>query len=822
MPETYSAHEYASLFATLTNQNVFLTGKAGTGKTTFLHRLRETSPKQIAVVAPTGVAAINAGGTTIHSFFQLPLTPFIPTEMGRKELIGKMKMQSNRRKVIRELELLVIDEISMVRADILDAIDTVLRHVRYRHNEPFGGVQMIFIGDMYQLSPVAQNEEWQILSRFYQGVYFFNSLVFQQKPFVHIEFEKIFRQKDIEFIQLLNEVRNNRLSAESLALLGKCYNPFFVPAPDDTYIILTTHNYKADRINREELDKIKSGTKIFEAVVTGDFPERSFPADDKLELKIGAKVMFLRNDSENPRRFFNGKIGQITGWDKDIIRVKCPEDNEPIAVLPVEWENIRYQTDESTLLVKEDVLGTFRQYPLRLAWAITIHKSQGLTFDKAVIDAESAFAAGQVYVALSRCRSLEGLVLQSKINAGSIQNDNEILRFSSRHLNVDELENRFSSSRQEYFLSLLLQVFDFRQMVAVSGRWLTSTADAETSFGSETLEFLRNINAQINAIHDVGARFGTQISQILKHNEFNHDALNLRLEAADTYFSEKLNLLTDTLRQSPATTDSRENAKEFDQYYLDIFTFAAQKKHWISGIRDGFGIEKYFQLRKSFELPAIKYTSYSRHQKQEKLSSRRPDLMGILYELRNSIVDDTGLPVYMVAGSHSIAEMADYLPQTKSDLLKISGFGEARVEKFGELFLEEIRDYCLENGLTSAMDELAGREKRKRKEKKEKSEKKIKGSSALLSFQEYKSGKSVEKIAAERSLSVGTIYGHLGRYVTKGELTAEEFVPPGELQRAKSILEKTDEDVSIYSKLKEHYSQGEITIISAWLRKEQS
>lgn len=815
MSENYTAIDYAKLFATLTNQNVFLTGKAGTGKTTFLHRLRETSPKQMAVVAPTGVAAINAGGTTIHSFFQLPLTPFIPTEMGRKELIGKMKMHSNRRKVLRELELMVIDEISMVRADVLDAIDTVLRHIRYRHSEPFGGVQMIFIGDMYQLSPVAQNEEWQILSRFYKGVYFFNSQVFQERPFVHIEFEKIFRQKDIEFIKLLNEVRNNKLTAEGQALLDKRYNPFFTPSADDTYVILTTHNYKADRINREELDKIKSPARVFEAKVDGDFPERSFPADEKLELKIGSKVMFIKNDSENPRRFFNGKIGLVTEWDNNSIWVKCPEDKEAIEVSPVQWENIRYQANESTLVVSEEVLGTFRQFPLRLAWAITIHKSQGLTFEKAIIDAESAFAAGQVYVALSRCRSLEGLVLQSKVQRSAIQNDAEILQFSSKHFSMNQLETDFSKSRNQYFLSLLLSIFNFKQMVAVAGRWLTSTNDVATSFNTETLEFLRSINAQIYAIQDVGARFGGQITQIVQRTPFNEEALNLRLEAAETYFSEKLKQLTDALKQSPATTDSRENGKEFDDYFMDIYTFAEQKKHWIRGIRNGFSIEKYFEIRKTFELPLVKISSYSRHQKQEKLYSRNPELMGILYELRNSVVDETGLPIYMVAGSHSIVEMADYLPQTKSDLLKISGFGEAKVEKFGEQFLEVIRDYCLENGLSSAMNMLEGREKRKRKEKKEKQSK---GSSAQLSHEMFRNGKSIEEIAAERSLSVGTIAGHLSQFVGSGELKAEQFVSADKLLSAKSMLEKSDNEGSVYSKLKGHFTQVEISIIAAWFR----
>ncbi len=810
--KTYTAHDYAKLFATLTNQNVFLTGKAGTGKTTFLRKLKEESQKQMAVVAPTGVAAINAGGTTIHSFFQLPFTPFVPTEWGRKELISKMKMVANRRKVLRELELLVIDEISMVRADVLDAIDTVLRHVRYRFNEPFGGVQMIFIGDMYQLSPVAQQEEWQILSQFYRGVYFFNSHVFQEKPFVHIEFEKIFRQRDEEFIRILNEVRNNRLSENSMAMLEKRHNPLFVPPKDDTYVILTTHNYKADRINREELENIEKPSKFFKAKIEGDFGERSYPAEENLELKVGAKVMFIKNDTETPRRFFNGKIGIVTELEDDVVMVKCPEDDFEIEVSQMIWENIRYQADEKTLEVKEEMLGLFRQLPLRLAWAITIHKSQGLTFDKAVIDAEASFAPGQVYVALSRCRSLEGMVLQSRISSQAIQNATEIIQFSSRHFSLEQLQNSYSTSRQNYFLTLLLSVFDFKQMVSVSSRWLTSTNEVASSFSSETIDFLRNINKQINDLQDVGMKFGVQITQIVNQIPFNEELLTLRLEASEAYFSEKLGMLIDTLKQSPAVTDSRENAKEFDEFFMDIFTFSQQKLHWIKGIKDGFSVEKYFDLRKSFELPYIKISAYSRNQRKAKVKSRHPELLSILYELRNSIVDETGMPIYLIANSKTILEMSDYLPQTKADLLKINGFGEAKYEKFGEQFLEVIRDYCEDSGAESAMNELFGREKRERKPKKPK------GSSAVETLDAFKSGESIKEIAKERNLTVGTITGHLAEFVVKGELDAERIIEKKKLLKAKKLVENTDYDGSVYGLLKEHFNAGELKIVLAWLR----
>ena len=404
-------YRLAEEFALHTGRSIYLTGKAGTGKTTFLRRLRSITRKQTAVVAPTGVAAINAGGVTMHSFFQLPFGPFVPTPAGRNQLIGQLHMQANRRRVLRELELLVIDEVSMVRADTLDMVDTILRHVRFRPAEPFGGVQVVFIGDLFQLSPVVTDQEWRILAPYYPTPYFFHSLAVRQQPPVHIELDHIFRQSNADFIRVLNEVRGNSLSPHGLALLQSRYDPAFTPPEGDTYITLTTHNYKADRINAAELDKLPGPPTRFHAQVKGEYPEKSYPAEATLELKEGAKVMFLKNDTETPRRYFNGKIGVVEEMDDDGITIRCPGDDAPILVQRDTWRNIRYTTDPATQQIEEKELGTFTQYPLRLAWAITIHKSQGLTFDKAVIDADDAFAPGQVYVALSRCRSLEGLVL---------------------------------------------------------------------------------------------------------------------------------------------------------------------------------------------------------------------------------------------------------------------------------------------------------------------------------------------------------------------------------------------------------------------------
>ncbi|MDR1951473.1 MAG: AAA family ATPase, partial [Bacteroidales bacterium] len=418
--------QLANDFVSFTSKNIFLTGRAGTGKTTFLHQLKTHSPKRMIVVAPTGVAAINAGGVTIHSFFQLPLSPFLPThppedfnKMFRKEKIS----------IIKSLDLLVIDEISMVRADVLDAVDAVLRRFR-RSSKPFGGVQLLMIGDLQQLPPVVKDEEWNILKTVYQTPYFFGSQALNKTDYVTIELKQIFRQSDEEFIEILNRVRNNQLDSESLQMLNLRYIPNFQENSDERIIQLTTHRYQAQEINQQKLDAITEQEYSFEALVYDDFPEWSYPVEKDLKLKLGAQVMFAKTVAEHSKQFYNGKIGEIINICENRIVVKCPGDDFEITVPRVEWKTIRYEIDDETKAIREHVIGTFVQYPLRLAWAMTIHKSQGLTFDKVAIDARAAFAHGQVYVALSRCKTLEGLVLTSKIDANCLHNDQQIRQYT--------------------------------------------------------------------------------------------------------------------------------------------------------------------------------------------------------------------------------------------------------------------------------------------------------------------------------------------------------------------------------------------------------
>lgn len=815
MIETTELQAYAQLFANNTDQNIFLTGKAGTGKTTFLRHLQQTTSKQMAIVAPTGVAAINAGGTTIHSFFQLPLTPFIPSPEGRKDLVSKLQIRREQRKVIRELEMLVIDEISMVRADVLDALDTVLRHVRHRHHQAFGGVQLIFIGDLHQLSPIARNEEWDILSRFYNGIYFFNSQVYQEKPFVHIEFEKIFRQRDFRFIELLNEIRNNQLSTEGEKLLEERFKPDFSPIPDDNYITLTTHNYKANEINNSELGKINSKITTYEATVVGNFFEKNYPADYELHLKVGAKVMFVKNDTENPRRFYNGMIGVITHLHTDTIEIKSEENPDVIVLKPSRWDNVQYTTNDTDLTIQEEVIGTFSQFPLRLAWAITIHKSQGLTFEKAVIDAGDSFSSGQVYVALSRCRNLEGMVLKSRIEKSLLRVNQDIVKFSGYKNDIQEMDILLKKSEDDYQKKLLTDIYNFKSMNSISRQWLNSTLKNESSFNEETIQMLKAVFASVTEIDEVGEKFINQINRIVETYSIESAQLTERLEAASIYFIPKLKDIDDLLKDSPAITDSKSLAKDFDQYWDDLYAKLHQKIQWIKGVRNGFSIKLYFDLRKSLILPKLKNSSYSKTSKKALPQSAFPELAYRLYAVRNEIVDTKGIPVYFVASAQSIVEMSNYLPQNKKELLKIHGFGETRYSKYGELFLEEIRSFCEENNLTSRIDELIKTEKPRAPKKK-------KGDSARISYEAFISGKNIDEIAKERNLAYTTITGHLSDYILMGKLSFDQFLEPEDFELAKQIIEANkNSKETYYAILRDKVDSKKINFLTAWLKTKQ-
>jgi hypothetical protein len=642
-----------NLAVDLVNQscrNIFLTGKAGTGKTTFLKYIRENCLKQIAVVAPTGVAAINAGGVTIHSFFQLPFSPFIPESKGfgmnkvadRHDLLSRMKLTKEKRKTIQELELLIIDEISMVRCDTLDAIDTVLRQIRQRRFEQFGGVQVLFVGDMFQLPPVVAGSEWQILSEYYDSPYFFDSRVITEKAPVHVEFTKIYRQSEERLISLLNQIRNNELTEEGNETLGSRFIPGFNAAKDEGYILLTTHNRKADAINIEELQKINAKQYEFMAVIEGEFPEKACPAEMGLTLKVGAQVMFLKNDTlDRGRRYFNGKIGVVTRIEDEKAFVQCQDEPFEIDVVKETWKNIRYTLNKNSRKLDEEVLGSFIQYPLRLAWAITIHKSQGLTFEKAIIDAEEAFAPGQVYVALSRCTCLSGMILESKIHPRCLHIDKRIVAFSKSNSSHVGLLAELAVAKKDYQSILLYSLFNFSISVQYCKEIFEYVAEHGSSFNVETLGWLESLYQNIQDIQEVAIKFQSRLKVLFVDEDADGLNVQQRITAASIYFTKRLDEVLDYLQKSPAVTDSRLHAKEYNDALREIFAQFAFKKHLLRGFEQGFSLENYQQQKQKFLLPSCSINAYA-PASRELVDSPHPALhqqlrrSGIAYVLKKT------------------------------------------------------------------------------------------------------------------------------------------------------------------------------------------
>lgn len=598
-------YDIAEHFANQTTRSIFLTGKAGTGKTTFLKRIKENSPKQLAIVAPTGVAAINAGGVTIHSFFQLPFTPFVPTAEGRRNLLSKLKMSGVKRKVLQELELLIIDEISMVRADIMDEIDVILRHFRFRYNEPFGGVQLICIGDLYQLSPVAIPEEWDVLSSYYPTPYFFDSQVITNHPLQYLEFDKVFRQSDATFIQVLNAVRDNRLTHKELTTLQKRVQPQFDLDKHKDHILLTTHNAKADRINDTQMARLKGKEHLFRAQIQGEFPAKSFPNHEELRLKVGAKVMFIANDTDFPRRYFNGKIGTISNiTDKKEIYVHCDDQKEDILVKTETWENIKYTVDPKTKQIEEKHLGAYIQYPLRLAWAITIHKSQGLTFDKAAIDVESAFTSGQVYVALSRCRTLEGMVLLNELPIQALYVDPNVTQYSNQKPSADVLEDILTEAKSQYNTEILLSIFNFNFVSGLCSQAYNLISQELPLFGSNAMSDLKPIRESLQSLTIVGAKFSQQIIQLTQQKD--HQMLKQRIASASDYFVKELDKNIDPLEDLRVHVDDKELAAEYALSIETLHDALVKKSYIISNIRKDYSSEHYFKLNNRFKIKPFK------------------------------------------------------------------------------------------------------------------------------------------------------------------------------------------------------------------------
>ena len=568
--------QLAANFVNHTSRPVFLTGKAGTGKTTFLKYIRESTLKQTVVAAPTGVAAINAGGVTLHSFFQLPFGPFIPVTANSAENAGNgitdqhslfrnIRFFSSKRKILEEMELLIIDEISMVRADMLDAVDIILRQFRRNMHQPFGGVQVLLIGDLFQLPPVVPQDQWEILKHHYESPFFFHSRVMKQDPPVYIELKKIYRQNDQDFIDILNRVRHNTLTPEDYTVLNGLYDPQRQSIGQDRFITLTSHNNKADSINLSALQRLTEPAFTYEAIIEGDFPEKSFPTDHRLSLRKGAQVMFVKNETGELKRYFNGKLAIVTSISDTTVVVQLADSLIKMELEKETWTNIRYSYNQETGEIEEEEIGSFTQYPVRLAWAITIHKSQGLTFEKAIIDAGNAFAPGRVYVALSRCTTLNGIVLHSRVHPGAIKTDEEVMRFAQHEADEQRLANALHAAQHTQGINSLHKYFDCIKLMEACQHYHKSTRQRKHAEKLTSLELANNLIAASASLQAIADKFSRQLLTLVSAFRQDGDLTPLtdRVGSGINYFSATIEntMITPVLEHNQRLGKNKKTAK---------------------------------------------------------------------------------------------------------------------------------------------------------------------------------------------------------------------------------------------------------------------
>ncbi len=761
-------------FVQYTGKHIFLTGKAGTGKTTFLHQLKSISPKRMVVVAPTGVAAINAGGVTIHSFFQMPFGPFLPSDnSGSSTNIQRF----NREKIaiLKSLDLLVIDEISMVRADLLDGIDDVLRRFKDR-NQPFGGVQLLMIGDLQQLAPVIKDDEWALLRPHYETGFFFSSKALKKTDYVSIELTHIFRQQDQTFIKLLNKVRNNNIDQHVLAELNQRYKPDFTSTSGDGYITLTTHNYQAHEINDAQLTRLSTKVRKYTAEVTGEFPEYSYPTDFELILKKDAQVMFVKNDLSRDKLYYNGKIGKIVKIDEDVIWVKCAGDSEDIGVGKVEWQNAKYSIDEETKEIKETVIGTFNQIPLKLAWAITIHKSQGLTFEKAIIDAKAAFAHGQVYVALSRCKTLEGLVLSTPIGSSAIKNDAQVTTFNREVEQNQPGEKLLEDAKFSYQLSILHELFDFQPITRRVYYCVKLMSEHHESLQPSLQGIFETMGAAIRRdLTDISDKFKVQLHQMTSNhqNVEVNGPLQERIRKACVYFLEKLVIdVYDNLKVTVIETDNKTVRKSLIDALDKLGEDVSIKKACLMCCTEGFSVKRYMEVRAK---AAIEPSELKMKNKPETIfpdqKIAHPELYKLLKDWRYRKADELNVEIYMVLPQKTMIELVNLVPVTTAGLKKVKGFGPKKISQFGKEILNMIVEYRIKSKI-----ELP----EKQEEDEAETYKRVsKPESQSISMEMFKSGKTIAEVAKVRGLANSTIESHLAYYVETGDLGIEQLVDAG-------------------------------------------
>jgi uncharacterized protein YpbB len=756
-----SPAEFTERFINQTNAHIFLTGKAGTGKTTLLRKIVENTHKNTVIVAPTGIAALNAGGVTIHSFFGLPFGGFVPefipdgfiagtTRIETKETLKRHFHHNGQKlKLFRKLELLIIDEVSMLRADLLDAMDWTLRNVR-RNNEPFGGVQVLFIGDLLQLPPVIKPEEWNVLRNYYNGIFFFNAKVLQERGPLYIELDKIFRQDDSNFIQLLNHLRNNQLTSEDIALLANYVQPDFDATKHEGYITLTTHNKKADEININALNALQEKSIVYNAEIENDFPPHLFPIEKEMTLKVGAQVMFIKNDISFEKNFYNGKMGKVKSISKDELEVLFPEEKRSIIVEKYEWTNIKYSLNEATGEIEEQILGTFVHYPIKLAWAITVHKSQGLTFDKAVLDVSQVFAPGQAYVALSRLRSLHGLVLLKPIALNGLQNDEQVVGYSKQRATIEQLSIHLDRATSHFVYQTLHSAFDWYD-------YTTKWASFELSFKdqgpkTEKAKDRAWVTAQLQSVRQVfeaARKFQQQINGLFSSANIDWQHVHDRVQAAYNYFFTPLDA------------------------------------------------QVYRIIKRRMELSKLKRTT--------KYAEELEELEIEVVEIVHRLIKMRLLVEAIVAGRTFTKECLK-TPELTHYLI-------AKAAKVNQ----ELRNSDPMYAMLEEEETIPVIQRGKSKKKAEKVPKEKKVSTYEITLQLFEAGKSINDIARERQFSQSTIEGHIAQLIRQEKIDISAVLTEERIRKIEGYLEGADGKSlgALKEELGEHVSYGELKFVQA-------
>ncbi len=808
---------FAEQFAQFTDRNIFLTGRAGTGKTTFLHNLKKQTDKRLIVTAPTGVAAINAGGVTLHSFFQLPFGPCIPDAQAQSY---QHRFSREKRNIINNLDLLVIDEISMVRSDVLDGVDRVLQRFR-QNNAPFGGIQLLMIGDLHQLSPVVKESEKSILEQYYDTPYFFSSLALQQTSVIPIELEHIYRQSDSRFIDLLNRVRDNRLDAASLQGLNTRYDPNFIPEEDAGYINLCTHNNSALAINTDRLRKLPGKSYYYEAEVDGQFPEHTYPTPGSLELKRGAQVMFIRNDTSPEKRYFNGKIGRITAIGRDNVEVTCEDQAGPIKVESSQWDNIDYQMDEEHGEIRQKIIGTFKQYPLKLAWAITVHKSQGLTFDRAIIDLQSAFAHGQVYVALSRCRTLEGIVLSSPLSPSGLRTNRAIHTFLAENQKKKPDQATLQEAKAAYQQRLLLSCFTFGGLESRLGALMTLVKGHSTAVNFLGTAEIQSLFTSVQKdICTVGENFKRQLQGLFKQDVLpGEDPVILeRLAKAAGYFSGLLETgLLPFLSNFDFDTDSREVRKRLQDAVTALEEETTTRLSAVQSCRDGFNPAAYLRAISTLQPKKAKKKPAPPDESYQEEDVEHHELLKQLKSWRDQKAQEQNVPPYHILHLKVLVQVAIFLPASEKELKQIKGIGTRLCRRHGPDLLSLVGEYRRSRDL-QGMVELPPRLKQKAIPFSTDLERPT--NTRRITLDLFEQGLTAKQIADKREFAISTIEGHLSFWIEQGKVPIDAVLPHAKRETLEQLVHSRQEQP--LGQLKElagdGYSYGEIKMVLAHLK----